>query len=628
MNIHLAKILVKENIVSLDQVRAAFEEQRETGKGLGEVLVGLGYIDESQLVDFLSKEYGVPAVNLDEFEIEAVVLKLVPSKTVLEHGLIPIGRSGSTLVVAMSDPSNIIAVDDLRFATGFIIKPVVAPERAIKAAIGKYYGMDEVEEAKVKIDTYEEPVIEDIIKELEDFKNSVQKDYGASSSRDDEFEREWEKVESEANQDEEVLTPSSAFSPGHEFDQQEYVVSESLEHKVFVNPFVAPSSSHNCPVAGGREEIISEKGQDEGLDPGGLLSKEYEPQQQPEEESLEADRVEETLEPFVTESLPEVLESDQQEYVVSESLEHKVFVNPFVAPSSSQNYEVAGGREEIISEKGQDEGLDPGGLLSKEYEPQQQPEEESLEADQEEEVLKQTSLLSQGFESPQQLEDFNDDVGLELVQGEEASEQFVTSSSQQDEFTKQKGEVSPDVAEENEGLKPSSLFSETNVSKASFSLEPMEKEEKQQDTPAVILLHREKNSPAPPELEEEKKPTFKQTILVIDDSPTIQKIVAITLERKGYQVVTAANAIQALAKLNEVVPNLIFLDINLPHMDGYQVCKIIKANDLTKDIPVVMLSGKDGFFDKVRGRIAGATDYITKPFGPSALIQAVEKYGG
>jgi CheY-like chemotaxis protein len=536
MNIHLAKILVKENIVSLDQVRAAFEEQRETGKGLGEVLVGLGYIDESQLVDFLSKEYGVPAVNLDEFEIEAVVLKLVPSKTVLEHGLIPIGRSGSTLVVAMSDPSNIIAVDDLRFATGFIIKPVVAPERAIKAAIGKYYGMDEVEEAKVKIDTDEEPVIEDIIKELEDFKNSVQKDYGASSSRDDEFEREWEKVESEANQDEEVLTPSSAFSPGHE--------------------------------------------------------------------------------------------SDQQEYVVSESLEHKVFVNPFVAPSSSQNYEVAGGREEIISEKGQDEGLDPGGLLSKEYEPQQQPEEESLEADQEEEVLKQTSLLSQGFESPQQLEDFNDDVGLELVQGEEASEQFVTSSSQQDEFTKQKGEVSPDVAEENEGLKPSSLFSETNVSKASFSLEPMEKEEKQQDTPAVILLHREKNSPAPPELEEEKKPTFKQTILVIDDSPTIQKIVAITLERKGYQVVTAANAIQALAKLNEVVPNLIFLDINLPHMDGYQVCKIIKANDLTKDIPVVMLSGKDGFFDKVRGRIAGATDYITKPFGPSTLIQAVEKYGG
>jgi twitching motility two-component system response regulator PilG len=413
-----------------------------------------------------------------------------------------------------------------------------------------------------------------------------------------------------------------------ESDQQEYVVSESLEDKVFVNPFVAPSSSQNYEVAGGREEIISEKGQDEGLDPGGLLSKEYEPQQQPEEESLEADRVEETLEPFVTESLPEVLESDQQEYVVSESLEHKVFVNPFVAPSSSQNYEVAGGREEIISEKGQDEGLDPGGLLSKEYEPQQQPEEESLEADQEEEVLKQTSLLSQGFESPQQLEDFNDDVGLELVQGEEASEQFVTSSSQQDEFTKQKGEVSPDVAEENEGLKPSSLFSETNVSKASFSLEPMEKEEKQQDTPAVILLHREKNSPAPPELEEEKKPTFKQTILVIDDSPTIQKIVAITLERKGYQVVTAANAIQALAKLNEVVPNLIFLDINLPHMDGYQVCKIIKANDLTKDIPVVMLSGKDGFFDKVRGRIAGATDYITKPFGPSALIQAVEKYGG
>ncbi|MBI2485412.1 MAG: response regulator [Deltaproteobacteria bacterium] len=627
MNIHLAKILVKENIVSLDQVRAAFEEQRETGKGLGEVLVGLGYIDESQLVDFLSKEYGVPSVNLDEFEIEAVVLKLVPRKTVLEHGLIPIGRSGSTLVVAMSDPSNIIAVDDLRFATGFIIKPVVAPERAIKTAIGKYYGMDEVEE-KVKVDRDEEPVIEDIIKELKDFKNSVQKDYGASSSQDEEFERGWEGVESEANQDEEVLRPSSFFSQGHEFDQEGYVVSESLGDKVVVNPFVAPSSSQNYEVAGGDEDVSFEKGQDDDLDPGGPLSKEYEPQQQPEEESLEENRVEETLEPFVTESLPQMHESDPQADVVSESVEDKVFVNPFVAPSSSQNYEVAGGDEDVSFEKGQDDDLDPGGLLSKEYEPQQQPEEMSLEAHQEEEVLKQTSLFSQGFESPQQLEDLNDDVALELVQEEEASEQFVTSSPQQDEFTKQKGEISPEMAEENEGLKPSSLFSETNVSKASFSPEPMEKEEKQQDTPAVILLHREKNSPAPPELEEEKKQTFKQTILVVDDSPTIQKIVAITLERKGYRVVTAADAMQALAKLNEVVPNLIFLDINLPHLDGYQVCKIIKANALTKDIPVVMLSGKDGFFDKARGRIAGATDYITKPFGPSALIQAVEKYGG
>lgn len=84
---------------------------------------------------------------------------------------------------------------------------------------------------------------------------------------------------------------------------------------------------------------------------------------------------------------------------------------------------------------------------------------------------------------------------------------------------------------------------------------------------------------------------------------------------------------QALAKLNDFIPDIIFLDINLPHMDGYQLCKIIKGNDLTKEIPVVMLSGKDGFFDKMRGKMVGATDYITKPFEPSTLVSAIKKQG-
>ncbi len=366
--------------------------------------------------------------------------------------------------------------------------------------------------------------------------------------------------------------------------------------------------------------------QDDGFDPGGLFSEEYEPQQQPEEVSLEAKQVEQTSEPLDTESLPQRHEHDGQEDAVLESVEEEVVVNPFVAPALSQSYEVAGGQEEVNLEKVQDEGFDPGGLFSEEYEPQQQPEEVSLEARQEEGLLKKTTLFSHSFESLQRVEYLNNDVALELVQEKEANEQFVTSSSQEHKLREQKGEVSPEVLEENEVFKPSSLFSETNTFEAPSSPEPLEREEKQQDSPTVFLLHREPNPPVSSEPQEEKEQTFRQTILVVDDSPTIQKIVAITLERNGYQVVTASNATQALAKLNEVLPNLIFLDINLPHMDGYQVCKIIKANDLTKDIPVVMLSGKDGFFDKVRGRLAGATDYITKPFEPSTLIRAVEKY--
>jgi twitching motility two-component system response regulator PilG len=125
---------------------------------------------------------------------------------------------------------------------------------------------------------------------------------------------------------------------------------------------------------------------------------------------------------------------------------------------------------------------------------------------------------------------------------------------------------------------------------------------------------------------EEKTQTTRESILVVDDSQIVQKIVSITLERRGYRVFVATNAIQALAKLNEVMPDLIFLDINLPYIDGYKLCKIIKGNELTKDIPVVMLLGKHGFFDKVRGQMAGATDYITKPFEASTILQVVEKY--
>ena len=130
-------------------------------------------------------------------------------------------------------------------------------------------------------------------------------------------------------------------------------------------------------------------------------------------------------------------------------------------------------------------------------------------------------------------------------------------------------------------------------------------------------------------IEPEPSPVHRMqqsTVLIVDDSPTVRKIVAVTLERQGYRVLAASGAIEALARINEALPDLILLDIAMPHMDGYQLCKLIKGNTLTKSVPVVMLSGKDGFFDKVRGRMTGATHYITKPFEPATLIEAVQKY--
>jgi CheY-like chemotaxis protein len=121
------------------------------------------------------------------------------------------------------------------------------------------------------------------------------------------------------------------------------------------------------------------------------------------------------------------------------------------------------------------------------------------------------------------------------------------------------------------------------------------------------------------------KPKGK-TILVVDDSPTVRKLISGKLEKCGHTVYCAEDGVQAMGELSSMVPDLILLDINMPRMDGYQVCKLIRTNDETKDVPVVMISGKDGFFDKVRGRMAGTSGYITKPFGPETLMKAIETY--
>lgn len=117
-----------------------------------------------------------------------------------------------------------------------------------------------------------------------------------------------------------------------------------------------------------------------------------------------------------------------------------------------------------------------------------------------------------------------------------------------------------------------------------------------------------------------------KTILVVDDSETVRKLISGKLEKAGHVVLCAFDGMDALEKIEENAPDLILLDITMPRMDGYQVCKMIRTNEKTKDIPIVMISGKDGFFDKVRGRMAGTTGYITKPFGPETLMKTVENY--
>jgi twitching motility two-component system response regulator PilG len=119
---------------------------------------------------------------------------------------------------------------------------------------------------------------------------------------------------------------------------------------------------------------------------------------------------------------------------------------------------------------------------------------------------------------------------------------------------------------------------------------------------------------------------FGKTILVVDDSPTVRKLIAGKLEKSGHTVQCAVDGVEAIEMLQHSLPDLVLLDIAMPRMDGYDVCKEIRQNPAAANLPVVMISGKDGFFDKVRGRMAGATGYVTKPFGPETLMKALEIY--
>jgi twitching motility two-component system response regulator PilG len=115
-------------------------------------------------------------------------------------------------------------------------------------------------------------------------------------------------------------------------------------------------------------------------------------------------------------------------------------------------------------------------------------------------------------------------------------------------------------------------------------------------------------------------------VLVVDDSPTVLKLVAKSLEPHGFRVATAGAGLEALAQMREARPDLILLDINLPGMDGYQICKLIKADLTLGRVPVVFLSGRGGLFDRMRGRLAGSADHIKKPFEPRALLGLVERF--
>jgi type IV pilus assembly protein PilB len=140
MSVRLGEILIKESLITQDQLTKALEFQRSNGGKLGSCLTKMGFITDDDITGVLSRQYGVPSINLKYYEIDPTVIKLIPQDTATRYQVIPLSRVGSVLTIAMTDPTNVFAMDDIKFMTGFNVEPVVASESAIGEAIVRFYG--------------------------------------------------------------------------------------------------------------------------------------------------------------------------------------------------------------------------------------------------------------------------------------------------------------------------------------------------------------------------------------------------------------------------------------------------------------------------------------------------------
>jgi type IV pilus assembly protein PilB len=151
MSSRLGEILIKENLITAEQLRQALEHQKVSGGRLGTCLMKLGFISDDEITGVLSRQYGVPSINLKFYEVDVAVIKLIPQDTAVRYQIVPLSRVGSTLTIAMTDPTNVFAMDDIKFMTGFNVEPVVASETAIAEAISKFYGEVESGEELSKV---------------------------------------------------------------------------------------------------------------------------------------------------------------------------------------------------------------------------------------------------------------------------------------------------------------------------------------------------------------------------------------------------------------------------------------------------------------------------------------------
>src|SRR5450759_2711672 len=141
MAVRIGELLLKEKLITPEQLQQALTQQKANGGKLGYNLVKMGFVKDEQITALLSKQYGVPSINLAQFKIDPTIVKLVPTETARKYQIIPLSRSGSTLTIAMTYPSHVSSIYHINFITGYPVDPVVASELAITEAVEKYYAV-------------------------------------------------------------------------------------------------------------------------------------------------------------------------------------------------------------------------------------------------------------------------------------------------------------------------------------------------------------------------------------------------------------------------------------------------------------------------------------------------------
>lgn len=170
MPLKLGELLTKAKLITPQQLQQALEEQKQSGGRVGEHLVRLNYVTEEDILDCLSQQYGVPSINLRHFEIDESIIRLIPADVARKYQFIPVSKTGATLTVAMADPTNVFAMDDITFITGYRVEPVVASEEALREAIDRYYGTThalELKKVMEDLSTVEEASLEVLEEEEE-----------------------------------------------------------------------------------------------------------------------------------------------------------------------------------------------------------------------------------------------------------------------------------------------------------------------------------------------------------------------------------------------------------------------------------------------------------------------------